>query len=73
MSLLIKKISKDNWSDDNISGHDYLKFLTEELTAYMSEPHSIKKDRKMKRKQISSSDRWFGVLPLAIRTYLTKK
>ncbi len=55
-----------------MSGHDYLKFLTEELTTLMNEPPNIKKERKLKRKQSLSSDHWFGILPLAIRTYLRK-
>jgi len=39
----------------------------------MNESPTIKKDRKLKRKNSLSSDHWFGVLPFAIRTYLTKK
>lgn len=53
-----------------MSGHEYLKFLTEELTTFMNEPSRIKRGRK--QKQALSSDYWFGILPLAIKTYFKK-
>lgn len=53
-----------------MSGQDYLKFLTEELTHFMNEPSRMKKKRKLKK--TLSSDHWFGILPLAIRTFLRK-
>jgi len=53
-----------------MSGHDYLKFLIEELTTFMNERPKNKKNQKLK--QSLSSDRLFGVIPIALKTYFTK-
>lgn len=39
----------------------------------MNSPKSVKKERKLEKKQPLSSDHWFGILPFAIKTYLTKR
>lgn len=53
-----------------MSGHDYLKFLIEELTTYMNEPSKNKKT--LKNKSALSMDHLFGIIPFALKTYFTK-
>lgn len=56
-----------------ISGNDYIKFITQQVVSYMDSP----KEERMKRKktyrhETGVSNRWFGMLPLAIRMFMKK-
>lgn len=56
-----------------MSGQDYLKYLTAEITAYLELPAHIKKERKLKRARPLSSNRWFGLLPFMFKVSLHRK
>ncbi|MDY0408427.1 YqzE family protein [Virgibacillus soli] len=53
-----------------MSGNDYVKFITEEFVSYFNKPRE--KRKKVKSVSMAYTNRWFGVLPLAIKTYVKK-
>lgn len=55
-----------------MSGHDYIKFLTAEMTTYINLPPHMKKERKLKRPRSLSSNQWFGVLPFMLKILFSK-
>jgi len=54
----------------SISGLDFLKYLTERFTTYIS-PSSTdeKENHHQAKKQIVYTNHWFGILPLAVRSF----
>ncbi|WP_461177624.1 YqzE family protein [Virgibacillus ainsalahensis] len=56
-----------------ISGNDYIKFITQQLVTYIDLPPTERKKRKAeKNKYPTYTNRWFGVLPFALRTIRKK-
>ncbi|MFD2045992.1 YqzE family protein [Ornithinibacillus salinisoli] len=56
--------------------NDYIKGVTEKVVSYMDLPREEKRKRreehKAEKQQKNNLNRWFGVLPLAIRISLKK-
>ncbi len=54
---------------NNLSTRDYLQFITEQFVTYLDMPADEKRRRKeaKKRSKWSSTNKWFGTLPLALR------
>ncbi len=56
----------------SIKGNDYVKFMTQQVVSYMDLPKDERKQRKMEQKAQRHSptigNRWFGVLPVAIKS-----
>ncbi|WP_084157529.1 YqzE family protein [Oceanobacillus manasiensis] len=57
-----------------MSGNDYLKFVTEQVVAYIDLPPEERKKRKKQEKTPNQlySSRWLGVLPFALKTFMRK-
>lgn len=55
-----------------MSGHDYIKFLTAEMTAYINLPTHVKKERKIKRSKPPYGNQWFGMLPFMFKIFFHK-
>lgn len=57
-----------------MSGNEYVKYITEEITAYLDMPTYQKKERrrKHKRSKAALSNRWFGMLPVAMKMFWKK-
>lgn len=56
-----------------MSGNDYIKFLTEQFVTYMDlSPEERKKRKTDHNERTSISNRWFGVLPFAIKSMRKK-
>lgn len=49
--------------------NDYVKYLTQQITAYMDTPAKEKRDQKAKDKEKPPvySNRWLGILPFAFK------
>lgn len=56
-----------------MSGHEYLKYLTAEITTYMDLPAHRKKERKLNHSQPAYINRWFGMLPFMIKILFKRK
>lgn len=52
-----------------MSGNDYVKYITEEITVYLDMSTDEKKERRKKHKQsqVTLSNRWFGMVPFAMK------
>lgn len=52
-----------------MSGNDYIKYITGEVTAYLDMSTDEKKARRVKQKksQATLSNRWFGMIPFAMK------
>ncbi len=52
-----------------ISGNDYVKYMTEKVVTYIDSSKEQRKAAKEKEKheQAVYSNRWFGVLPFAVK------
>lgn len=52
-----------------MSGNDYLKYLTGEITAYLDMSTDEKRERRKKHKkpQVPLSNRWLGMVPFAMK------
>lgn len=59
---------------ENMSGNDYLKYVTEQVVSYLDLPAEEKKKRKSEQKQTTPgfSNRWLGVLPFMIKSIRKK-
>lgn len=59
-----------------IKGNDYVKFMTEQVVSYIDLPKEERKKRKTDLKAQKNhppiGNRWFGVLPVAIRFFFKK-
>lgn len=57
-----------------MSGNEYVKFMTEQVTTYIDTPAEEKKLRKSQNKTEPPvcSSRWLGVLPFAFKLFLKK-
>lgn len=57
-----------------MSGNDYVKFMTQEIVKYMDLPLEERKKRKEERRREKTpvANRWFGVLPFAIKLLFKK-
>ncbi|HLR66442.1 YqzE family protein [Virgibacillus alimentarius] len=57
-----------------ISGSDYIKYLTQQLTIYMNLPANERKKRKSDQKHDRPlySNRWLGMVPFVLKTLLKK-
>ena len=55
-----------------IKGNDYVKFMTQQVVSYMDLPKEERRQRRLNQKanklQPSIGNKWFGVLPLAIKS-----
>lgn len=58
-----------------MSANDFVKYLTEQIVAYLSEPRTIKKEKKQLKKEQKAPFlfRWFGLIPAAIAAGLRKR
>ncbi|PAV29124.1 YqzE family protein [Virgibacillus profundi] len=60
-----------------MSGNDYIKFMTEQVVAYIDLP-SDERDERRKRKEEQKEEqriytnKWLGVLPFAFRIFIKK-
>lgn len=57
-----------------MSGNDYIKYVTQEITAYIDTPRDEKKLKRSQKKSLSPifSNRWFGILPFAFKFFKKK-
>lgn len=57
-----------------ISGNDYVKFMTEQVVTYIDMPSNERKERRSQQKSTQSmyANRWLGVLPFMLRTFLKR-
>ncbi|MFC4558796.1 YqzE family protein [Virgibacillus kekensis] len=57
-----------------MSGNDYIKYLTEQITTYIDTPAEEKKLKKSAHKHSMPgyTNRWLGVLPLALKMFIKK-
>ena len=57
-----------------ISGNDYIKFLTQQVTSYIDLNPQERKQKRINRKESRSHflERWLGVLPLMLKIHLKK-
>lgn len=57
-----------------MSGEDYIKYLTKEFVAYVDLPAEEKKKRKISKTKTQPfySNRWFGLLPYAFKSFLQR-
>ncbi|WP_047980093.1 YqzE family protein [Ornithinibacillus contaminans] len=55
-----------------MKGNDYVKFMTEQVVSYIDLPkeqrQKRKSDSKAQKNQPMLGNRWFGVLPVAIKS-----
>ncbi|MEN2766000.1 YqzE family protein [Ornithinibacillus xuwenensis] len=55
-----------------MKGNDYVKFMTQQVVSYMDLPKEERKKRrtdiKAQRNHLPIGNRWFGVLPVAIKS-----
>lgn len=58
-----------------LSNNDYVKYMTQRIVKYMDTPKDQRKKQKEERKQqdIAYSNKWFGVLPFAVRLLIQKR
>ena len=57
-----------------MSGNAYIKYLTEQITTYIDLPSETRKQLRSKRKQDANyGSHWFGILPFALKMFLTKQ
>ena len=55
-----------------ISGLDYLKYVTEQVTTYVDLPKEMKKKKADKKPTPYYSNHWFGILPFSLKSYFKK-
>lgn len=57
-----------------MSGNDYLKYITEEVVAYLDMTREEKKESKEQRKSEKQklSNQWFGILPMSLKLFMKK-
>jgi YqzE-like protein len=59
-----------------IKGNDYVKFMTQQVVSYIDLPKEERKkrrtDSKAQKHHLTIGNRWFGVLPVAIRCFFKK-
>lgn len=57
-----------------MSGNDYLKYITEEVVAYLDMTREEKKESKEQRKSENQklSNQWFGILPMSLKLFMKK-
>jgi len=62
----------NNRGGDIISGNDYIKYITQQVTTYIDLPSDKRKERKAEQKhqRPSYSNRWLGVVPFMLRSFL---
>ncbi|MFT4412607.1 YqzE family protein [Fredinandcohnia humi] len=58
-----------------MSTNDYVKFVTQQIVSYIDKPKDVRKQTRQQRKEElpSLSNRWFGVLPLALSLLFKKR
>lgn len=58
-----------------MSANDYVKFVTEQIVGYISEPKAERKRKKKTRKANRAPflSHWFGLIPVAILIGLKKR
>jgi hypothetical protein len=58
-----------------MSANDYVKFVTQQIVSYIDQPREKRKEERVAKKEYKEplSNRWFGVIPLAISMLLNKK
>ncbi|WP_430785300.1 YqzE family protein [Virgibacillus flavescens] len=57
-----------------MSGNEYIKYLTGRFISYLDSSNEERNNRKMKKKKTQDviSNRWLGMLPLAIKVFWKK-
>lgn len=56
-----------------MKSNDYIKYMTEQFVSYLDSPVEERKRRKTNQKSSKGiSNKWFGVLPLALKTIRKK-
>ncbi|MEC5422267.1 YqzE family protein [Virgibacillus sp. C22-A2] len=57
-----------------ISGSDYLKYMTQQVVAYLELPSSERKERRkvQKLKRPLYTSRWLGIIPFALKVFMRK-
>ncbi|SER16500.1 YqzE-like protein [Gracilibacillus ureilyticus] len=58
-----------------MANDDYVKYVTQRIVKYMDTPkHERRRDRSDREKDVQFySNRWFGVLPFAVRLFWQKR
>lgn len=59
-----------------IKGNDYVKFMTQQVVSYIDLPKEERRKRRLEQKaqriQVTMGNKWFGVLPVAIKSMFKK-
>ncbi|RDW19187.1 YqzE family protein [Oceanobacillus arenosus] len=56
-----------------MKSNEYVKFMTQQIVSYMELPAEERKKRKLEHKQPTLyANRWFGVLPFALKVIRKK-
>jgi hypothetical protein len=57
-----------------VSTNDYVKFVTQQIVGYINQPKEERKQKRIQRKMEQSPfvNRWFGILPFALRLLIRK-
>ncbi|WP_077618788.1 YqzE family protein [Bacillus sinesaloumensis] len=57
-----------------MSTNDYVKFVTQQIVSYIDQPKEVRKATRQQRKEELPplSNRWFGVMPLAVQLMFKK-
>lgn len=59
-----------------IKGNDYVKFMTEQVVSYIDLPKEERRKKRLEQKaqrtQVTIGNKWFGVLPVAIKSMFKK-
>lgn len=55
-----------------MKSNDYIKFMTEQFVSYLDSPAEERKKRKTEQSTTGITNRWFGILPLALKSIRKK-
>lgn len=60
-----------------ISGNDYVRYITEQVTVFLNKTTEERREEKQQRKSFKKqfpnyTDKWFGILPLALKLLMKK-
>ena len=60
-----------------ISGNEYIKYITEQIVAYLDKTPEEKKEMKIMQQKHKGDNRrlssqWFGMLPISLKLFMKK-
>ncbi|MGY0693007.1 YqzE family protein [Virgibacillus sp. FSP13] len=58
-----------------ISGNDFVKYMTQKVVTFMDsspEQRKARKGKQVKQEPAIYSNRWFGILPFAVKMFMKK-